>query len=38
MNTSLYGKIATLIFIIIFLIDMNTDYLKVTNMKKIKNE
>jgi hypothetical protein len=36
MNTSLYGKIATLIFIIIFLIDMNTDYLKVTNMKKLK--
>ena len=35
MNKSLYGKIATLIFILIVLIDINTNYLKINNNKKI---
>jgi len=35
MNKSLYGKIATLIFILILLIDINTNYLKINNNKKI---
>ena len=36
MDNTLYGVIATISFIVIFLIDMNSDILKVKNVKKIK--